>query len=323
MKDLKGRNIEYLRISVTDKCNLRCIYCMGREGVRYLPHEDLLSYQEIVRVVRIMTGLGLRSVRLTGGEPMARRGCLELVRMLGEVEGVERIGMTTNGILMKGSMLRAKEAGLDSLNISIDSLDPLTFSRITRGGDVEDVLSAIYEALEAGLRVKLNSVPIAGYNDKEIEKLAALAERLPLEVRFIELMPVGYGAKLQYIPVDSVKDRIEAAFGPLEPDRERHGYGPAVYYKPSGFEGSIGFIGAVSHEFCDSCNRIRITPEGILKLCLNHLKGLDLREPLRSGTSDGELTELIREAVMKKPENHGFYQAVKDRETRRMNQIGG
>jgi cyclic pyranopterin phosphate synthase len=323
MKDLKGRNIEYVRISITDKCNLRCIYCMSQEGVSYLPHEEILSYQEIIRVVRCMTGLGLKSVRLTGGEPMARRGCLDLVKMLREIDGVERIGMTTNGILMKGCMHKAREAGLDALNISVDSLDPVVFSRITRGGDVGDVLSAIDEALDAGLRVKINSVPISGYNEEGLEKVAALSEKLPIEVRFIELMPVGYGATLRYIPMDTVKSKIEAAFGPLEPDREKHGDGPAVYFKPSGFKGSIGFIGAVSHEFCDSCNRVRITPEGLLKLCLNHLKGLDLRELLRSGISDEMLTEQIREAVLNKPENHGFNEPVKDRETRRMNQIGG
>ncbi len=323
MKDLKGRNIEYVRISITDKCNLRCIYCMSQEGVSYLPHEEILSYQEIIRVVRCMTGLGLKSVRLTGGEPMARRGCLDLVKMLREIDGVERIGMTTNGILMKGCMQKAREAGLDALNISVDSLDPVVFSRITRGGDVGDVLSAIDEALDAGLRVKINSVPISGYNEEGLEKVAALSEKLPIEVRFIELMPVGYGATLRYIPMDTVKSKIEAAFGPLEPDGEKHGDGPAVYFKPSGFKGSIGFIGAVSHEFCDSCNRVRITPEGLLKLCLNHLKGLDLRALLRSGISDEMLTEQIREAVLNKPENHGFNEPVKDRETRRMNQIGG
>lgn len=323
MKDLKGRNIEYVRISVTDRCNLRCIYCMSREGVNYLPHEDLLSYQEIIRVVHCMTALGLKSVRLTGGEPMARRGCLDLVRMLGEIDGVERISMTTNGILMRGSMLRAVQAGLNALNISVDSLDPVIFSQITRGGDVRDVLASIDEALEAGLKVKINSVPISGCNEEGLEKVAALAQKLPVDVRFIELMPVGYGAMLQYIPADTVKKRIEAFFGPLEPDSQRHGDGPAVYYKPSGFKGSIGFIGAVSHEFCDRCNRVRMTPEGLLKLCLNHLKGLDLRELLRSGISDEMLTEHIREAVRNKPANHGFNEPVKDRETRSMNQIGG
>ncbi len=323
MKDDHGRTIEYLRLSITDKCNLRCVYCMSEKGVPSLAHDELLNFQEIVRLTECLAGLGLDTVRLTGGEPMARRGCLELVKMISSLSFVKKTLMTTNGILLKGRMKEAKAAGLSSVNISLDSVDHDCFFKLTRGGRVEDVLSSVYEALENGIGVKLNAVPVMGINDDGIADIAALAENLPIAVRYIELMPVGYGSILKYMPIDLVKQKIEAAFGPLEKDKEKHGLGPAVYYRPRGFKGSIGFIGAISHEFCDSCNRVRITPDGFLKLCLNHQAGIDLKSMLRNGSDDKEITERIREAILKKPESHGFYGQVPDREIRRMNQIGG
>ena len=323
MKDLQGRGIEYLRVSITDKCNLRCVYCMPEGGVPCLRHVDLLSFEEIVRVVRAMTELGIRAVRLTGGEPMTRRGCLELAGMIKGLPGIERLAMTTNGLLLAGRMAEARAAGLDAVNISIDTLDPETYARMTRGGDVGRVLAAIREAVDCGLRVKLNAVPVRGLNERDLPALAALARSLPVDVRFIELMPVGCGARLEPIPTDEVKARLEAAFGPMDRDEAPHGLGPAVYYRPGGFAGSIGFIGAVSHEFCDGCNRVRLTPEGVLKLCLNHASGLDLRALLRGGASDGALRDEIRQAILRKPKHHGFSEDIDDRESRRMNQIGG
>lgn len=323
MRDARGRGIEYLRLAITDKCNLRCLYCMPEGGVEPLRHGELLSFEEIARVVRLMVGLGIHTVRLTGGEPMARRGCLTLARMLKDIEGVDRLAMTTNGLLLAGRMAEVREAGIDDLNISIDALDPAAYARITRGGDVRDVLRAIREALDCGLRVRLNAVPVRGLNDDGLCDLAALAREWPVDVRFIELMPVGCGALLTPVSTDEVCGIIEAEFGPLAPDASKHGMGPAVYGKPAGFRGSIGFIGAVSHEFCDRCNRVRLTPEGMLKLCLNHRNGADLRALLRSGTPDEELQRAIREAVWQKPARHGFSEDIDDRETRPMNRIGG
>ena len=323
MIDLQGRSIEYVRISITDKCNFRCLYCMPEGGVQCLRHEELLSFEEIVRLVRLMTGLGVHAVRITGGEPMARRGCLELVRLLHEIPGIDRIAMTTNGSLLAGRMAEARAAGLDAVNISIDTLDPDTFRQITRLGDVAAVTGAIREAVDCGLQVKLNVVPVRGYNDNDLCGIAALARTLPVDVRFIELMPVGCGAGLLPIPTDEVRTRMEQAFGPLAEDHTRHGYGPATYVRPEGFQGSIGFISAVSHEFCDRCNRVRITPDGLLKLCLNHQSGIDLRALLRSGATDGDITEDIRQAILHKPIHHGFSESIEDKEQRRMNQIGG
>lgn len=323
MMDAQGRGIEYLRVSITDKCNLRCLYCMPEGGMESLSHSDLLSFEEICRVVTAATGLGVHALRLTGGEPMVRKGCLDLARMLKVIPGIDRLTMTTNGLLLKGRMAEAKEAGVDAVNISIDTLDASVYARITRGGDVNGVLSAIDEAVDCGLKVKLNAVPVKGFNENGLCELASLARKLPIDVRFIELMPVGCGAALEPVPTDEVKSMMEAAFGPLIPDDTKHGLGPAVYFKPEGFRGSLGFIGAVSHEFCDHCNRVRLTPEGVLKLCLNHSSGEDLRALLRGGATDGELQSAIREAIWRKPVRHGFSEAIDDRESRRMNQIGG
>lgn len=323
MIDAQGRSIEYLRVAITDKCNLRCRYCMPESGVPCLDHSDLLTFEEIARAVSVMTGLGIHALRLTGGEPMARRGCLKLARMLKSIPDIDRLSMTTNGILLKGHMAEARAAGVDDINISIDTLDPEAFARITRGGDVNDVFTAILEAVDCGLRVKLNAVPIREYNRNGLCELAALAKELPVDVRFIELMPVGCGTTLTPVPTDEVKALMESAFGTMQRDEGKHGLGPAVYYKPEGFLGSIGFISAVSHEFCDGCNRVRLTPEGILKLCLNHRSGLDLRAMLRGDATDDALRDAIRDAILRKPVHHGFSEDIDDREVRRMNQIGG
>ena len=323
MIDLQGRKIEYVRVSITDRCKLRCLYCMPEGGVECLAHQDILTFEEIVRIVRLMTGLGVHAVRLTGGEPMARRGCLDLIGMLHALPGVDRIGMTTNAILLKGRVAEAAHNGLADLNISLDTLDPENYRHITRCGNVNDVLDVLREALDAGLRVKLNAVPIRGLNETQLVELAALAKDLPVDVRFIELMPIGSGADMKAIPTSEVIQKMEEAFGLLQPDGSRHGMGPAVYGKPRDFAGNIGFISAVSHEFCQYCNRVRITPDGLLKLCLNHQSSADLRTLLRNGATDGEITEAMRVAILHKPVHHGSSEKVDDKEGRRMNQIGG
>lgn len=323
MLDACGRRIDYLRISITDRCNLRCVYCMPENGVSSISHDSLLRYEEIVRLVRLMQPLGVQKVRITGGEPMARRGCLDLVQNLHEMGGLSRIAMTTNALLLRGRMQEARDKGLTSINISLDTLDPVCYRQMTRLGNVTPVLDAIDEALTCGLSVKVNAVPVRGMNENDLVSVAALAQDQPVCVRFIELMPVGCGAAFSPIPTDEVLAKMEAAFGTLLPDETRHGDGPARYVKPHGFVGSIGVIGAVSHEFCDRCNRVRLTADGFLKLCLNHSAGLNLRELLRSGASDEQITAAIYDAIQKKPQRHGFYEALPDREGRRMNEIGG
>lgn len=323
MIDKNGRCIDYLRISLTDRCNLRCIYCMPEEGVHAMRHEQILSFEEIERLVRIMTGLGLKHLRLTGGEPMVRRGCLELAGRLHGIPEVGSISMTSNGILLEGKVCEAKRSGISSLNISLDSLHPDTYSRLTRGGDVSRVLRTIHEALDEGIQVKINTVPVRGYNDEDLTEIAALAKNAPLCVRFIELMPIGCGGSAQRILCPEVMKKLEDAFGKPEPDPSVRGHGPARYVKYPSFQGSVGYISAVSHEFCDNCNRIRLTADGQLKLCLNHTKGIDLRGMLRTGASDEEILSAVRAAVADKPARHAFYEKISDHEDRYMNAIGG
>ena len=323
MLDRFGREIDYLRIAITDRCNFRCVYCMPEEGVPGFRHEEILRYEEILRIVRQAAALGIRHIRITGGEPLARKGCLELIRQIRAVPGIEEIAMTTNGALLAGHAAEAKQAGLTAVNISLDTTDPEVFSRITRGGDIRPVLQAVDEALAAGIRVKINAVPARELNGGSLTEVALLARDRPICVRFIELMPVGCGVTLTPIPTDEVIGLMAAAFGELAPDDSLHGHGPARYLKPAGFTGSLGFISALSHEFCDGCNRVRITPEGRLKLCLNHTAGLDLRKLLRSGCTDQELSEALRQTIEAKPRRHAFGEEINDREANRMNQIGG
>lgn len=323
MLDGQGRTINYLRISVTDRCNLRCIYCMPKEGVRAMEHRDILSFEEIYRLVGIMTGLGITHLRLTGGEPMARKGCLKLAAGLNDIPGIESISMTSNGLLMKDRIHEAKEAGISSLNLSIDSTDPEVYALLTRGGDVRDALTTLRQALDEGMNVKVNAVPLRGYNEENLVSLAGLAIKDPLCVRFIELMPIGCGSETEGIPIAEVEETLEHAFGKPVPDTEIHGYGPAKYVKYSGFKGSVGFIGAVSHEFCDQCNRVRLTADGQLKLCLNHTKGIDLRGMLRGGMGDEAIRDAIAGAISEKPERHAFFESIGDCEKRCMNEIGG
>ena len=323
MLDRCGREIDYVRISITDRCNLRCVYCMPERGVTCMRHEDVLSYEEIVRTVRALAALGIRHVRVTGGEPMARRGCLTLVERLHAIPGIETVSMTTNALLLDGCVAWAKEAGLSAPNVSLDTLNPDAYRRMTRGGDVSRVLSVIGEALALGLQVKVNAVPVRGMNDGDLAELAGLARERPVPVRFIELMPVGCGASLTPVPSDEVRALLERAYGPLAEDGERRGFGPARYVRAAGFAGPFGFISPVSHEFCDCCNRVRLTADGFLKLCLNHTAGLDVRTLLRGGIGDEALLEALRAAVAAKPRRHGFMDEIGDREVRRMNEIGG
>ena len=323
MLDACGRNINYVRISITDRCNLRCIYCMPETGVTSFAHSEILSYEEIIRLVRLLSQLGVHHIRITGGEPMARRGCLDFVSSIHQIEGIESISMTTNALLLHGCVDKAYQAGLRALNISMDTLDPEIYRQMTRGGDVKKVLSVIDDALALGMQVKINAVPVRGMNEEGLCELAALAKDRDLCVRFIELMPVGCGANLTPIPSDEVREMMIAAFGECGEDKQKHGFGPAKYIHPQGFKGSIGFISPISHEFCAECNRVRVTADGYLKLCLNHTAGADLRAMLRSGASDDALLDVLRSAILRKPTRHGFEENISDREVRRMNEIGG
>lgn len=323
MLDQYGRSIDYLRVSITDRCDLRCVYCMPESGAPAARRGDLLRREEIIRLVRILAGTGIRHLRVTGGEPMTRGGCLELIGRLRGVEGIESVAMTSNGLLLCDRIDEAKRAGLSALNLSLDSLDAGAYALLTRGGDVHRVMRTLEQAVAAGLSVKVNAVPVRGFNESGLTGLAALARDNPICVRFIELMPLGCARGLRSVPQAEILQMLTDAFGALAADNRPHGHGPAQYFRPAGFCGSVGFISAVTHAFCDSCNRVRLTADGQLKLCLNHTAGLDLRAMLRGGADNAEMEAAICGAIAGKPRRHGFFERIGDRELRRMNELGG
>ncbi|NTW00423.1 MAG: GTP 3',8-cyclase MoaA [Oscillochloris sp.] len=323
--DSYGRRIDYLRVSLTDRCNMRCVYCMPAVGMQFLPRPELLSNEELLLVLHAAAAAGFRKIRLTGGEPTLRHGIVDLVQAIKAIPGIEHIAMTTNALRLRQLAGPLKEAGLDRVNISIDSLDPQKFRQVTRGGSLDDVWAGVRAADEVGLRpIKLNAVVVRGMNDDEVVRLAALTTEYPWEFRFIEVMPLTGVAGLAEEGVISSAEllaRIAAHFGPLEP------YGkdpsdPARRYRIPGAPGKLGFISAVTDPFCATCNRMRLTAEGRLHLCLLRDDELDLREAVRAGASQDEIEQLIRHAVYVKPWGHGLPEGVLPT-LRGMSQLGG
>jgi len=320
--DSYGRRIDYLRISVTDRCNLRCIYCMPPEGVPHISHGEILSYEEIRAVVHAAAQLGIRRVRLTGGEPLVRADFPQLVRMLSRVEGIIELSLTTNGALLKDYAHVLEQAGLSRVNVSLDTLRAGRFRDITRLGELKDVLAGIEAAKKAGLHpIKTNTVVMRGINDDEILDFARLTYKEGWHVRFIELMPFKGVAQ----PVHSVEVREHvSSLARLEPCMSMTGNGPASYYRLGGARGTIGFISPLTEiSFCSHCNRIRLTPDGKLRPCLLGNNEIDLRTPLRNNASVEELKRLILRAVASKPEHHHLTNANDRPVERKMSQIGG
>lgn len=320
MLDGFQRNIDYLRISVTDRCNLRCVYCMPENGVEWLRHEEILRYEDILRIVRVFAGLGLRKIKLTGGEPLARKGLASLVAGLRDIAGIEDVTLTTNGLLLAGQLPELLSAGLTGVNVSLDTLDEEVFRRITRREGVAQVKEAIDACLAAGVPTKLNCVPVA--EEQDLLALAAMARERPLSVRFIELMPIGLGRELPGRSEAELRELLERAYGPMTPYEGKLGNGPCRYFTLPGFQGKIGFISAMSHQFCDRCNRVRLTANGFLKTCLQYEQGVQLR-PLLAGSDEG-LAAAIAGAIREKPRAHQFTKSrVDDGECHIMSQIGG
>jgi cyclic pyranopterin phosphate synthase len=303
--DRFGRRIEYLRVSVTDRCNLRCVYCLPEGGVRWHPREAVLRFEEICEVVRVGAQLGINHVRLTGGEPLVREGVAELVRMLRTIPQLADVSLTTNGLLLARDAKALAQAGLRRVNISLDTLKADRFRTITRFGSIEDVQAGIDAALAAGLHpVKLNMVVMRGVNDDEIVELGRLAIDRPLHVRFIELMPIGdYFAREKLVPSDEILARLRA-LGDLRRIDGPTGCGPARSYTWAGAEGTVGIIGAVTETFCATCNRLRLTATGMLRPCLDDESAADLMPALRPVVDYERLAQLIRDAVAAKPEQH-------------------
>jgi cyclic pyranopterin phosphate synthase len=323
--DSFGRRIDYLRISLTDRCNLRCVYCMPAVGVQFMPRPELLTSEELLLVVRAAAAAGFRKIRLTGGEPSLRADLVELVRAIKATPGIEHIAMTTNGLRLKKLAQPLKDAGLDRVNVSIDTLDPQKFRMITRGGRLEQVWEGIAEADRVGLHpIKLNAVVVRGLNDTEVPQLAALTLQYPWEMRFIEVMPLtGVAEVAQDGVVKSAEliAQLEAVYGPLEP-LGTAASDPARRYRIPGAKGTIGFISSVSDPFCATCNRMRLTADGRLHLCLLRDDEVDLRAAIRSGASQAEIEQLIRHAVAIKPWGHGLPEGILPT-LRGMSQLGG
>ncbi|MBR0514720.1 MAG: GTP 3',8-cyclase MoaA [Clostridia bacterium] len=323
LKDPFGRTINYMRISVTDRCNLRCRYCMP-DGITCVPMRELLIYEEIAFVCRQAADLGINRFRITGGEPLVRKDCAKLVAMLRKIPGENRIAMTTNGVLLGTFLDELLEAGLDAVNISLDTMDRRQYADITGADELKKVLDSVYRA--AGrLPVKINCVVQNGVNEDAPLQLMPLARDLPVDVRFIELMPVGTGKEFNPVPNDVILAQIEEKYGKSREDCSERGSGPAVYRRLDGFAGRVGLISAVHGKFCGSCNRLRLTSTGELKPCLCYGDTIPLREILRDDLpeKDKRIREKIREAVRMKPQAHSFEDRTGVTENRSMAQIGG
>lgn len=324
MLDQYGRIIDYMRISLTDRCNLRCIYCMPEEGICQIPRTEVLSEDEILRVCSLASELGISRIKLTGGEPLARRICVPLVKELKALPGIQQVTLTTNGILLKEQLPGLMEAGLDAVNISLDTLDAETFRKITRRDELKKVLEGLEAALSyPELKVKVNCVPTF-QSQQDLLQVAVLAKENPLHVRFIEMMPIGLGKEFTARDEETVKGLLERAYGPMTPTKETLGNGPCHYYTLENFQGRIGFISALSHKFCSQCNRVRLTSTGYLKGCLQFENGADLKALLRGGVSDALLKETIQKTIYEKPAGHNFQEKKNGtEESHIMAQIGG
>ena len=323
MFDEYGRNIDYVRISLTDRCNLRCVYCMPEEGVQLLPHDDMLTFDEIVRLCRLFADLGIKKIKLTGGEPLCRLNASGLIKQIKELSGIEQVTLTTNGVELHKYWADLCAAGLDAINISLDTLDKELYHQITRRDKLDTVVENIVMAAESKqMPVKINCVPMR--REQKLYDVASLAKDYDVHVRYIEMMPIGQGKDFEFYSREATVALLEKQYGKLIPCDEKLGNGPAEYYMIDGFRGKIGFISAVSHKFCHQCNRVRLTAEGFLKTCLQYDKGVELRSLLRSTASDDEIKQAIRMAIANKPFAHHFDEAATETdEQKTMSQIGG
>ena len=335
MKDQYGRIIDYMRISITDRCNLRCRYCMP-EGVELVPMKNILSYEEIEMVCQAAAKTGIRKFKITGGEPLVRLGSPELIGKIKKIPGVEQVTMTTNGVLLSKYLPELLKNGLDAVNISLDTLDRERYQVITGRDELFRVLESVDQAVDAGIPVKINSVLQKGMNEDEFLALARLTLEKKLDVRFIEMMPIGLGKKFETIYNEDILEELKKQYPDIQEDRQIHGNGPAVYVKLPGGQGSVGFISALHGKFCQYCNRIRMTAQGCLKPCLCYGKGVELKDIFdrheksqrcRTTMADQEtleyLYQAITEAIQLKPKSHRFENLSEITEDKKMSQIGG
>ena len=321
MTDQSGRCIDYMRVSITDRCNLRCRYCMP-EGIRQLAMPEILTYEEIKMVCTQAVRIGIDKIKITGGEPLVRKGCVDLIRMIKEIPGIRQVTITTNGVLLEEYLEPLKRAGVDGINISLDTVDKDKYREITGTDACELVQKAVVRAAESGIPTKINTVLQGMEYIEEWKGLLEFSKRYPVDIRFIELMPIGSGKKAQGVSNIELLKEIQKVYPDIQKDKRIHGNGPAVYYQIPGYLGSVGFISALHGKFCDHCNRIRLTSTGNIKPCLCYGKVYPLRQLLRSGTEEQVRREMIK-AINDKPAAHCFDTPGAITEQRQMAQIGG
>ncbi|NCB94442.1 MAG: GTP 3',8-cyclase MoaA [Clostridia bacterium] len=324
MLDSYGRNIDYMRISITDRCNLRCQYCTP-EDLPSIGHAEILRFEEILDIARYAVSLGITKFKITGGEPLVRKGYLFFLERLKTLPGVEQVTLTTNGVLLEDALPDLVRIGIDGVNISLDTQNPETFSRITRRDDFHKVWSAFLACQASGIRTKINTVLLKGINDMEFADLCLLAKNYCCDVRFIEIMPIGYGKGFQGYDRSMLLPLLRDLHPSLEESTTFHGNGPATYVSIPDFQGSIGFIDAIHGKFCSQCNRIRLTSDGMLKLCLYYKNSLDLKTLIRNQASESEVIQAMKDAIFHKPQEHQFHHNATEgiEELKKMSQIGG
>lgn len=320
MKDNYGRNIDYMRLSITDRCNMRCRYCMP-DGIEKISMSEILSYEEILRVAEAATGLGITKFRVTGGEPLVRLGCPSFIKELKALPGVEHVSITTNGMELAKYIDELRDAKVDAVNISLDTMDAEKFRYITQCGDLDKVMEGLLASVSSGIKTRINCVPQKHLNEDEIRDFAKLAFELGIDVRFIEMMPVGIASSDEGVSNEQILATLKETYHALAPDERVHGYGPAVYYHIEGENGGIGFISAIHGKFCDKCNRLRLTSQGLIKPCLSYEDAVDVRPALSGSIED--IAALIRQAILNKPKEHCFDSQNDNIERRPMSEIGG
>ena len=321
MIDCYGRTIDYMRISVTDRCNLRCIYCVPEGGIHRIPAEKLLTDEEIIRIAEAAAKAGVRHIKVTGGEPLLREQITGLIQKLRQITGIETVTLTTNGMMLPEKIHALAEAGIDGVNISLDTLDAGRYREMTRGGNLQEALDGLKAAVRVGVPVKVNAVLYEEHWKEDAFALSKLAKKYPVHVRFIEHMPLGTEVKEKAVLEEDILAFLEKYYGESTVYKEKLGEGPGHYFSFSGLQGKIGFISAMSHKFCSGCNRIRLTADGDLRMCLQSKEVVGLRERLRSGISEEELVELFQKSVAKKPAGH--HMEERKIEAEGMCQIGG
>ena len=318
MYDQYNRKIDYLRISLTDRCNLHCRYCQP-EISEHVPHNEILRYEELLSICRAALQLGIRKFKITGGEPLLRKGCSDFIASLKQLDGVEQVTLTTNGTLLAQQLPELIKAGVDSINVSLDTLDAAYYTELT-GGSLGNVLQALQELQAAGIPFKLNCVPLAENGLADIMQLLKLAHRYNAPLRFIELMPLDCNTNLHGLSGSEIRKQLEQAGLQLQPDAQRYGNGPASYWRISGYKMPVGFIEPLHNKFCAVCNRVRLTSVGMLKPCLYSDEGMNLKHLLRDGASDADLLQAMQKIIYAKPAGHSF---EVEAASFNMSQIGG